>query len=131
MGMGHCGSKNGFPLVPVYSVGVKMKKSALICSTLALTGMSAFAQLDYPSALNAAIMFFDANRCGPDAGTGNKFAWRGACHLTDQVTGGYHDAGDHVKFGHPQGWSAATLAWAYHEYPTAFAPVKADFFRLL
>ena len=108
-----------------------MKKWAFICSTLALTGTSAFAQLDYPSALKAAITFFDANRCGPDAGTGNKFAWRGACHKDDQVPGGYHDAGDHVKFGLPQGWSAATLAWTYYEYPTVFAPVKADFFRML
>lgn len=108
-----------------------MKKLAYFCSMLAFTGVSAFAQLDYPGALKAAITFFDANRCGPDAGTGNKFAWRGACHKDDQVPGGYHDAGDHVKFGLPQGWSAATLAWAYYEYPTAFAPVKADFFRML
>lgn len=93
--------------------------------------MNAIAQLDYPSALKAAITFFDANRCGPEAGTDNKFAWRAACHKDDQVPGGYHDAGDHVKFGMPQGWSAATLAWAYYEYPTVFAPVKADFFRML
>lgn len=108
-----------------------MKKLAFICTTISLTGISAFAQLDYPSALKAAITFFDANRCGPDAGTANKFAWRTACHKDDQVPGGYHDAGDHVKFGMPQGWSAATLAWAYYEYPTVFAPVKADFFRML
>jgi hypothetical protein len=108
-----------------------MKRLAIIGSTIALTGMSAFAQLDYPSALKAAITFYDANRCGPEAGTGNKFAWRGACHKDDQVPGGYHDAGDHVKFGMPQGWSATTLAWAYYEYPTVFAPVKADFFRML
>ncbi|MBN1759364.1 MAG: glycoside hydrolase family 9 protein, partial [Chitinispirillaceae bacterium] len=30
-----------------------------------------------------------------------------------------------------QCWSAATLAWAYYEYPTAFAPVKDKFFRML
>lgn len=108
-----------------------MKKLAFYCSAIALTGTSAFAQLDYPGALKAAITFFDANRCGPEAGTGNKFTWRAACHKDDQVPGGYHDAGDHVKFGHPQGWSAATLAWAYYEYPTVFAPVKADFFRML
>jgi hypothetical protein len=108
-----------------------MKKYALIWATIVFAGTTAFAQLDYPSALKAAITFYDANRCGPDAGTDNKFAWRGACHKDDKIPGGYHDAGDHVKFGLPQAWSAATLAWAYYEYPTAFAPVKADFFRML
>ncbi len=108
-----------------------MKKYLLILVTITCTGMGAFAQLDYAGALDAAIMFFDANRCGPDAGTGNKFSWRSACHIGDAVTGGYHDAGDHVKFGHPQGWSAATLAWAYYEYPDVFASRKADFFRML
>ncbi|MEO7426107.1 MAG: glycoside hydrolase family 9 protein [Fibrobacteria bacterium] len=98
---------------------------------MVFTGATAFAQLDYPGALKAAITFYDANRCGPDAGTDNKFAWRGACHKDDKIPGGYHDAGDHVKFGMPQAWSATTLAWAYYEYPTAFAPVKADFFRML
>jgi endoglucanase len=108
-----------------------VKRIALVCSAMAFTGMNALAQIDYNSAMKAAITFFDANRCGPDAGTDNKFSWRSACHKDDKVTGGYHDAGDHVKFGHPQGWSATTLAWAYHEYPTVFAPVKADFFRML
>ncbi|MBN1129887.1 MAG: glycoside hydrolase family 9 protein, partial [Chitinispirillaceae bacterium] len=75
--------------------------------------------------------FFDANRCGPDAGTGNAFSWRGACHTGDKdgtvdLTGGYHDAGDHVKFGLPQCWSAATLGWALYEYPTVFTGTRKD-----
>ncbi|HEY6793730.1 MAG TPA: glycoside hydrolase family 9 protein [Kineosporiaceae bacterium] len=34
--------------------------------------------------------------------------------------GGFHDAGDHVKFGLPQAFSASTLAWALYEFPEAF-----------
>ncbi|MBN1759954.1 MAG: glycoside hydrolase family 9 protein, partial [Chitinispirillaceae bacterium] len=89
-----------------------MKKLMFLGCFIAFTAISTFAQIDYASALDAAITFFDANRCGPNAGDGNAFSWRGACHVNDEVTGGYHDAGDHVKFGLPQCWSAATLAWA-------------------
>ena len=83
--------------------------------------MNAFGQLPpYRDVLQAAIKFYDANRCGPNAGTGNEFSWRGACHTSDVVPGGYHDAGDHVKFGLPQCWSAATLGWAMYEFPSVF-----------
>ena len=34
--------------------------------------------------------------------------------------GGYHDAGDHVKFGLPQGYTASTLAWSFYEFRQAF-----------
>lgn len=32
------------------------------------------------------------------------------------VSGGYHDAGDHVKFGLPEMYAAATLQWAKYEF---------------
>nr|MCR5623957.1 glycoside hydrolase family 9 protein [Lachnospiraceae bacterium] len=36
------------------------------------------------------------------------------------VSGGFHDAGDHVKFGLPQGYAASTLALSYYEFGEAF-----------
>lgn len=36
------------------------------------------------------------------------------------VSGGFHDAGDHVRFGLPQAYSASTLAWGMFEFPDAF-----------
>jgi endoglucanase len=118
-----------------------MKKCALIAGYLIALGVSAaIAQtnFDYGSALDAAIKFYDANRCGPDAGKDNEFPWRGACHISDKsgaddVTGGYHDAGDHVKFGLPMCWSAAILGWALYEYPAVFAsePRKTKYLRML
>jgi endoglucanase len=105
---------------------------------LVVMGVIAQPDFDYGSALDAAIKFYDANRCGPDAGKDNEFSWRGACHVNDKigsddVTGGYHDAGDHVKFGLPQCWSAAILGWAMYEYPSVFAsePRKTKYFRML
>ncbi|MBE6050514.1 MAG: glycoside hydrolase [Clostridium sp.] len=36
------------------------------------------------------------------------------------LSGGYHDAGDHVKFGLPQSYSASTLGWGYYEFKDAY-----------
>ncbi|MBX6372240.1 MAG: glycoside hydrolase family 9 protein [Acidothermus sp.] len=36
------------------------------------------------------------------------------------VSGGFHDAGDHVKFGLPQSYAASTLGWGMYEFPQAF-----------
>lgn len=39
---------------------------------------------------------------------------------TVDLHGGFHDAGDHVKFGLPQGYAASTLGWALYEFRDAF-----------
>src|SRR5215475_7109532 len=83
---------------------------------------------NYGDALEKAIWFFDANKCGPNAASDNVFSWRGACHTMDggaasparDLTGGFHDAGDHVKFGLPQGFSASLLGWSLYEYRAEF-----------
>lgn len=36
------------------------------------------------------------------------------------VSGGFHDAGDHVKFGLPEAYSGTTVAWGYYEFPEAY-----------
>jgi hypothetical protein len=36
------------------------------------------------------------------------------------LSGGFHDAGDHVKFGLPQSYTAATLGWGLTLFPEAF-----------
>ncbi|MBN2533086.1 MAG: glycoside hydrolase family 9 protein [Spirochaetales bacterium] len=77
---------------------------------------------DYADAFEKGLWFFDANKCGPDAAQDSVCSsWRGACHTSDSdgsidLTGGYHDAGDHVKFGIPQFWTAGVLGWIYYEY---------------
>lgn len=35
---------------------------------------------------------------------------------TLDLTGGWHDAGDHVKFGLPGSFSASTVGWGYYEF---------------
>lgn len=42
------------------------------------------------------------------------------------VSGGFHDAGDHVKFGMPENYSASTLGWGYYEFRDSYAQTGQD-----
>jgi hypothetical protein len=95
----------------------------LLVSSSLVVGAQEF---DYSTALEKSIYFYDANKCGPNAGENNYFDWRGACHTNDgddvgvDLTGGFHDAGDHVKFGLPQSYSASILGWSLYENREVF-----------
>ena len=71
---------------------------------------------DYARLLQHSLYFYDANMCGTDVAENSALAWRTNCHTEDGVTGGYHDAGDHVMFGLPQGYTASMLGWSYLEF---------------
>lgn len=115
----------------------------------AMSGMTASAQPSagtYGDALKLSLYFFDANQCGADD---NVLTWRGKCHTYDaeaslssakglssssvaaikaanggldtvDVSGGYHDAGDHLKFSNTMGYSCTNLAWSYFENPDSY-----------
>jgi len=87
---------------------------------------------DYCDVLQKSLMFYKANRAGrlPD----NDVPWRGNSALNDATPGsqkdsngdgnlskGYYDAGDHVKFGLPAAYSMAMLGWGYLEYSSNIA----------
>ncbi len=42
------------------------------------------------------------------------------------VAGGFHDAGDHVKFGMPEGYSGAAVGWGYYEFMDAYKATGQD-----
>ncbi|MBR5513739.1 MAG: glycoside hydrolase family 9 protein, partial [Ruminococcus sp.] len=71
---------------------------------------------DYARLLQYSLYFYDANMCGTDVAENSALAWRTNCHVEDAVPGGYHDAGDHVMFGLPQGYAASMLGWSYLEF---------------
>ncbi len=82
-----------------------------------------------------------------------KLEWRGSCHeidaamplertsLSDEflekyrdiidpdgdgtvdLHGGFHDAGDHVRFGLPQSYAAGTLGWGFNEFREGFKAI--------
>jgi endoglucanase len=71
---------------------------------------------NYAEALQKSMFFYEAQRSG-DLPEDNRVSWRGDSGLNDgadvglDLTGGWHDAGDHVKFGLPMAASATMLAW--------------------
>lgn len=93
--------------------------------------------LDYNFAklLQYSLYFYDANMCGDKVSETSLYSkdlyngWRGNCHVNDKFTyngkqysavGGYHDAGDHVKFGLPMAQAMTALGIGYHEFGEAF-----------
>ncbi len=106
------------------------------------------ADANYYEALELSLYFYDANECGSGVDD-NCLTWRGNCHVQDaeasldkaeglsaasksaimaqnggsaivDVSGGYHDAGDHIKFSMTMGFSMASLGWSYYSYPEAY-----------
>jgi endoglucanase len=73
-------------------------------------------EFNYAEALQDSMLFYESQRSGP-LPADNRVLWRGPSDLTDgadhglDLTGGYHDAGDEVKFGFPQAYSMTALAW--------------------
>ena len=132
-------------LTAVLSAGVL----AVTGTVSAVSGMTASAQPSagtYGDALKLSLYFFDANQCGADD---NVLTWRGKCHTYDaeaslssakglssssvaaikaanggldtvDVSGGYHDAGDHLKLSNTMGYSCTNLAWSYFENPDSY-----------
>ena len=91
-------------------------------------------EYNYAKVLQESLYFYDANMCGNLEGK-CALSWRGNCHTkkdssvtytnngktyTLDVSGGFHDAGDHVKFGLPQGYAASMLGMSYYQFKDAF-----------
>ena len=82
-------------------------------------------QFRYGEAVQKSFLFYEAQRSG-DLPNDNRIQWRGDSALGDgsdvglDLTGGYYDAGDHVKFGMPMASSMAILSWGGVEYETAY-----------
>ncbi len=160
---------------------------------------------NFAEALQLALCFYDANKCGDEVANDGYYSWRGNCHVKDaeiplqpmnpmpelygeakndgsqngkdqpkkedeqpkgegdgdgglsaakglyegvnmsssfieknrkyldpdgdgklDLTGGWHDAGDHVKFGLPGSFSASTVGWGYYEFRDAYKEMGLD-----
>jgi len=81
---------------------------------------------NYGEALQKAIFFYDCQRSGKLSSSKLRLNWRGDSGMSDgkdvglDLTGGWYDAGDHVKFNLPMAYSATMLNWAVYEYNDAF-----------
>jgi hypothetical protein len=99
---------------------------SMLFSSLSLAPAKAATNYNYGEALQRAIMFYEFQRSGelPDDKRDN---WRGDSGMNDgadvgvDLTGGWYDAGDHVKFNLPMAYSQTMLAWAVYESEDALA----------
>ena len=88
-------------------------------------GIEGTGNFNYGEALQKSVLFYELQRSGvlPEQTRCN---WRGDSGLTDgadnnvDLTGGWYDAGDHVKFNLPMAYSAAMLAWSVYEDREAY-----------
>ena len=120
----------------------------LLISTLGGIRLQAMAgnTNNYCEALATSLYFFDENACGMDV-ENLGISWRGNCHTYDSrakissawnfptqyqalidpdgdglvdVSGGYHDAGDHIKFNITMGFAGSSLAMAEYLHPGVY-----------
>jgi hypothetical protein len=87
--------------------------SPLATTLLVLATLAASARgqaYDYNEVLQKSLLFYEAQRSGR-LPANNRIDWRGDSATGDQITGGYYDAGDHVKFGFPMAAMTTQLAW--------------------
>ncbi len=80
---------------------------------------------NYAAVLRASLLFYEAQRAGK-LPANNRISWRGDSMLSDKgengedLTGGYFDAGDYVKFGFPMAGFTTILAWGAIDYEDAY-----------
>ncbi|GAQ78831.1 endo-1,4-beta-glucanase [Klebsormidium nitens] len=103
-------------------------RAALVSVVVALAALlslpaavRAFGASDYQDALAKCTLFYEAQRSGA-LPSSNRVSWRGDSGLLDgqlagvDLTGGYYDAGDNVKFGFPMAFTVTMLSWSVVEY---------------
>ncbi|OWF45592.1 uncharacterized protein LOC110456820 [Mizuhopecten yessoensis] len=80
---------------------------------------------NYAEVLEKSILFYEAQRSGKLPPT-NRIPWRGDSAMNDRgqngedLTGGWFDAGDHIKFALPLASSVSMLAWGLVEFKDAY-----------
>lgn len=80
---------------------------------------------DYRHALKLSLLFYEAQRSG-HLPASNRIPWRSDSALTDRgihgedLTGGYYDASDFVKFSFTMAFTSTMLTWGLLSYSHAY-----------
>lgn len=95
-------------------------------SALMLDRQAVAPRFNYGEALQKSIYFYEAQQAG-DLPAWNRVKWRGDSVLMDgadvglDLSGGWFDAGDHVKFGFPMASTTTLLAWGVVDYRDGYS----------
>ncbi len=101
-----------------------MLRACVLPVIIAVMPAYIYAAQNYTDALSKSIYYYGAQRCG----TTNSWI-HGACHTNDgssvgiDLSGGWHDCGDHVKFGQTNAYSAALLLLAFSYFSSAYQDI--------
>ncbi|KAK1288558.1 Endoglucanase 3 [Acorus calamus] len=104
---------------------LQLQLSLLLCCIF--VGAHVEGLQNYTDALTKSILYFQGQRSGrlpPD----QRIKWRSHSGLTDgslaqvDLTGGYYDAGDNVKFNFPMAFTTTMLSWSILEYGKRLGP---------
>ena len=104
---------------------MKAHKTLTACAGAVLMIATPALAFNYGEALQKSIYFYEEQQSGPHPAW-SRVEWRGDAAMNDgadqkvDLTGGWFDAGDHVKFGLPMAASATMLAWGVIDYPGAY-----------
>ncbi len=121
--------------------------TVIAASSIPFTGAGTIASAaednNYYEALAMSLYFFDSNACGTGI-TDGPLTWRGDCHTYDaqasvgslggsaksivdpdgdgkvDVSGGWHDAGDHIKFNLTIGFALSSLGMSEYFNPGVY-----------
>jgi len=101
----------------------------LLASLIGAYSSFAYEVSDYEEAMRMSVKFFGGQRCGNTHNwlliDNNDISGDKVCHVKDSyegydLTGGWHDCGDHIKVAHTMGYAAVCLLTAYDIWPGAF-----------
>ncbi|EGD45884.1 glycoside hydrolase family 9 [Ruminiclostridium papyrosolvens DSM 2782] len=109
------------------AIGVALSISVLssLVSFIPQANTYAAGTYNYGEALQKSIMFYEFQRSG-DLPADKRDNWRDDSGMKDgsdvgvDLTGGWYDAGDHVKFNLPMSYTSAMLAWSLYEDKDAY-----------
>lgn len=120
-------SKSHVPIDSFARLIARVASCIVACSVLFAPPLLA-QSFNYAEALQKSLFFYEAQRSG-DLPPSNRVNWRGDSGLQDgsdvgrDLTGGWYDAGDHVKFGLPMAATATMLAWGIVEYRANYVQI--------
>ncbi|XVF24253.1 hypothetical protein REPUB_Repub13aG0111700 [Reevesia pubescens] len=101
----------------------------LVCLFSTFLLINGDVSVDYGTALTKSLLYYEAQRSGK-LPSNQRVKWRGDSALKDgsdaniDLTGGYYDAGDNVKFGFPMAFTITMLAWSSIDFSSELTAKK-------